>query len=81
MLTHSYTICNCADEDIFHKQCEALEKYVPGIQKDGKLLEDVDGSLIQIYNKDGNKIRVLSDTEVDAVFVKSEIELTQFFNK
>ena len=41
-----YTICNYSDIELFSKQCAALEKCIPGLQK-GMTLEDVDGSVSQ----------------------------------
>lgn len=74
-----YNICNRADEDIFRKQCLAIEKNIPNLKKNS-LLTDVDNSLIQEYRVDENKIQVVSDTSIDAVYVKSEIPLEPFFN-
>lgn len=61
------------------KQCCALEKNIPGIEK-GKLLEDVDGSQSQIYFKDKKKIIVNNSYYIGAVFIESDVELKQFFN-
>lgn len=73
-----YNICTQADEDVFTKQCSALEK-IPNIQK-GDLLSDVDGSQVQLYALDGKNISVHNSYYVNAVFIKSEIELEQYFN-
>ncbi|WMI81837.1 hypothetical protein [Anaerotignum sp. MB30-C6] len=75
---YHYTICNMPDEEIFFKQCSALEKNVPNLVKKD-LLEDVDGSLTQIYEKDGSKITVHNSEYIGALYVESEIELEQFF--
>lgn len=75
-----YIICNVADEDIFDKQCEALEKNIPRLDK-RDTLRDVDGSIIQLYDRDGKKIKVLCDYIFDEVCIESELELTQFFHK
>ncbi len=72
-----YTISNMPDEEIFNKQCLALEKNVPSLIKKN-LLEDVDGSLTQIYEKGGNKIIVHNSEYVGALYIDSEIELEQF---
>jgi hypothetical protein len=77
---YDYTICNLPDESLFYRQCEALEKNIPGLIKE-EFLEDVDSSLIQRYEKDGKKIKVYNDIDVGALYVKSEIELTQYFPK
>ena len=45
---YDYTICDSPSESYFQKQCSALEKKMEGLKKE-PLLEDVDGSLTQIY--------------------------------
>lgn len=74
-----YYICNAADNEIFQKQCAAIEKNIAPLSKE-KLLEDVDGTLIQIYDYTGDTIKVYSDHFINEVYIKSEIELTQFFD-
>ncbi|MBT9811183.1 hypothetical protein GPL26_16270 [Enterocloster citroniae] len=75
---YEYYICDTADDEIFRKQCVAIEKNIAPLKKE-KLLEDVDGSLIQIYGYMGSKIKVYCDHFIDEVCVKSEIELKHFF--
>lgn len=75
-----YDICTVADDDVFNKQCKALETHIPNIRKDD-LLEDVDGSSTQIYYVGDNKISVHNSKYIDAVYVDSEIELKQYFQK
>ena len=75
---YSYTICTEFDEDIFIQQCNALEKNVPYIVK-GQFLHDVDDTKIQFYNISGKEVKVVNDFDIDAVYVDSDIELTQFF--
>lgn len=74
-----YYICNAADDEIFQKQCAAIEKNIAPLSME-KLLEDVDGTLIQIYDYAGDIIKVYSDHFINEVYIKSEIELTQFFD-
>lgn len=74
-----HTICNQADENIFHKQCLALEKNIPDlIKKD--TLEDVDGSLTQLYSLYDKRVLVHSSKNIDAVYVESDVDLKPFFN-
>lgn len=74
-----YDIYGSFDENIFDKQCAALEKHIPDLQKN-VFLEDVDGSQIQIYNfLDGNEIKVINDNFF-GVYVKSDVELEKYFN-
>lgn len=74
-----YSICNQPDGTIFKKQCKALETHIPNIVK-GKMLNDVDGSQTQTYSVNGKEITVHNSYYIGAVYVRSEIELTQFFN-
>lgn len=80
MYQHEYIIKKGADEAIYYKQCVALEKYIPGLQKLEEL-HDVDDSRIQKYQYKGKKIRVLNDCYINAVYVESEIPLEPFFEK
>ena len=73
-----YSICTVPDNDIFARQCKAIEQNIPDLQK-MELIIDVDGSKIQSYIKDGKRIDVHNSNYVGAVFINSEIELTQYF--
>ena len=74
-----YEICNVFDEDLFKKQCEALEKYIPQIKKTD-YLEDVDGSQIQLFSVSSkSEIKVINDV-CFGISIESEIDLKPFFN-
>lgn len=75
---YHYSICNVADEVIFQKQCRALETHLPHLVKD-KLLEDVDGSLMQRYWLDGKMIRVYNSNDIRSVYIESEVKLEPYF--
>lgn len=77
---YHYTICNIPDEKLFYKQCAALEKNIPCLER-GLLLKDVDGSLTQLYKKEGKEISVHNSEYIGALYIDSEVELTQFFKK
>lgn len=74
----SYTVSKVASEEAFKKTCRLLEDRIAGIDKD-KMLEDVDGTAIQVYRKGTDSIKVYNDYEVDAVYIDSEIELSNIF--
>lgn len=79
IILYEYNICNQADEEIFLKQCNALENKIPNIKK-AELLIDVDETKIQKYLLDGKEIKVYNSNYINEVFVKSEVELEQYFN-
>ena len=70
----SYTISKNADKKAFDHACALIEARVDDIKKE-KILEDVDGSQIQIYNTPSGKIEVYNDYEVDAVYIDSDVNL------
>lgn len=76
---YTYPVCNMADEDIFIKQCAAIEKYLNPLEKD-ELLEDVDGSKIQPYKFCGKKVRVVNSLYTDEVYVESEMDIKPYFS-
>ena len=73
-----YNISKTASNSEFKNACAKIEQRFPDCKKDD-LLIDVDGSLIQVYRKDNNKITVFNDYEVDAVFIESEIDMNKVF--
>jgi len=75
-----YLICNNPNEEIFYKQCAALEKHIPGLKKE-ESLQDVDNSLIQVYWFKNKKIKVLNDFYLNMVHIESEIDIESFFVK
>lgn len=75
---YDYTICSEAYEAIFHVQCTALEKHIPGL-KEVHLWEDVDGSKIRVYQKNGAKLTAYNDYTVGAVYIRSEFDLKRYF--
>lgn len=77
---YEYTICSCADEEIFYRQCKALEKHIQGLIK-GRKLTDVDGSLIQVYYLNGKDIVVHNSRYIDSVYISSEVDLEPYFCK
>lgn len=75
---YSYTICNQMDEDLFKKQCEAIENHVTGLTKKN-FLEDVDGSAYQYYQHDNGEILVCNSSIVGALYVDSDFDLLPYF--
>lgn len=74
-MLYSYTTSLTASNAEFKKTCTAIENGVNGIQK-GKLLVDVDGSMVQAYSVGGKTIEVFDDYNIDAVYVDSEVDLS-----
>lgn len=73
-----YNVCNVYDEEIFNKQCLAIEKHISDLKKDN-LLNDVDGTQIQIYTFIDNKhIKVINDIDF-GISVVSDIDIKDYF--
>lgn len=64
--------------EMFKAACEKIESSISGLQK-RDLLVDVDGTTIQVYDKDGNEIIVFDDYTIGAVFTQSDIVLDEIF--
>lgn len=75
---YTYPICNVADEEIFAKQCAAIEKHLHPLEK-AELLEDVDGSKIQSYKFKEHLVKVVNSLYVGEVYVESEIDIKPYF--
>jgi len=76
---YTYTIKKTADEKSFFLACKAIEHSMKDLKKK-PLLEDVDGTQIQIYYVPEGKIKLINDYEVDAVYVDSEVSLDGFMH-
>ena len=76
----SYNVAKKASQKAFERVCSTIESHVTGIGfiKE-KLLEDVDGSQIQVYSTPTARIKVFNDYEVDAVYVDSDVALDGVF--
>ena len=77
MMKHEYLIYGVASKKIFDKQCQALEKHIPELQK-GKHLVDVDSSEWQHYTLGKEKIVVSTEKQVNGVFVQASFDLAKY---
>ena len=75
-----YTVCNQADAELFYKQCAAIEKNIPNLNKND-IIEDVDGTLAQRYDHEKGTILVKNDVQTDALYVTSHFDLLPYFEK
>ena len=75
---YSYTISNEPDNTMFLKICSLIENHVSEITKE-KILIDVDGSCFQRYQTPQGIIMVSNDFEVYALYVDSDIDLTNIW--
>ena len=73
-----FTVCAQPDNELFEKQCTALEKKFPDMQK-LPLLEDVDGSSYQTYRHEKGEIRVSNDRCLWCLYVEAEFDLMPYF--
>ncbi|WP_455577050.1 hypothetical protein [Anaerosinus sp.] len=75
-----YNICNQSDEELFKKQCAAIEKHIPHLRK-SKILIDVDGSLFQEYRHSKGIIEVSNSHYINALYVDADFDLLPYFKK
>ena len=62
---------------LFDLQCKQIEEKMQGIVKE-KLLEDVDGSLIQSYAAPKGIVDVYNDEQLNELYIQSEFELLAY---
>ena len=70
-----YTILPYADDKIFNKDLNLFESKFPDVQIE-ELRGDVDDTAIQIYVNNDKRIKFYNDYEVDAVYIESDIDLS-----
>lgn len=75
---YDYNIAKDNSSESFKKTCAMIEQAYPQLTKDD-LLVDVDGSTIQIYGTEPEEIIVYDDYDVGAVYVKSDVDLSDIF--
>ena len=76
---YEHLICDQSDNDVFRRQCQALEQNIPALVK-GELIEDLDIDR-QYYTLRGAKIVVENDTLVGGVFIRSDANLRPYFQQ
>ncbi len=75
-----YDVYGENDSLIFNKICNIIENEYPKTVRQ-KLLVDVDGSMIQTYTLNGYDIDVYDDYDIGAIYMKSEVDLRDLFEK
>ena len=78
--SYDYTVSKDNSPKVFEETCKKVENAFPSADKK-KLLVDVDGSTIQTYELGEKIIDVFDDYEVGAVYVKSDIDLSEILSE
>lgn len=76
---YSYNVCDQANEELFYRQCAALVKHIPGLKPE-RLLQDVDGTLIQCYQHPRGELRVVNDCDTWALYIDSDFDIDPYFD-
>ena len=71
-----YPIHNEMSKTEFSKTCRKIQKGLKGLEPE-EIIEDIGYSQIQIYHFEGQKIGVYNDDCIDAVYVCSDVELSE----
>ena len=71
-----YPIHNEMSKTEFSKTCRKIQKGLKGLEPE-EIIEDIGYSQIQIYHFEGQKIGVYNDECIDAVYVCSDVELSE----
>ena len=73
-MVYGYTVADKANKESFQNAADFVKNKF-GYTAEGKVIEDVDGSLQQQLIKEGEKVTVISDEQIDYVAIKSTIPL------
>ena len=76
---YEHMICDQPDEEIFRRQCVALERNIPGLVK-GEFIQTFDLDR-QEYTLNGANVVVENDLYLDGVFIRSDANLLPYFQK
>lgn len=71
-----YPIYNEMSKKEFSKTCRKIQNGLKGLERE-EIIEDIGYSQIQIYYLEGQKIGVYNDECIDAVYVCSDVELSE----
>ena len=71
-----YPIHNEMSKTEFSKTCRKIQKGLKGLEPE-EIIEDIGYSQIQIYHFEGQKIGLYNDECIDAVYVCSDVELSE----
>ena len=71
-----YPVHNEMSKTEFSKTCRKIQKGLKGLEPE-EIIEDIGYSQIQIYHFEGQKIGVYNDECIDAVYVCSDVELSE----
>ncbi len=70
-----YTISKEWNADLFFEVCSIIESHFKGIVKGEPFYDFLDGDIRQEYFINEKKILVNNDSQIDALYVDSEIDL------
>ncbi len=75
-----YNLFDKINEKVYNDAVTLIEKEFPYYYKERELI-DVDSTRIQVFSKDGKSvIKVFNDTNIGAVYINSEIDLSDYFS-
>ena len=75
-----YNLFDKTNEKVYNDAVMLIEKEFPYYYKERELI-DVDSTRIQVFSKDGKSvIKVFNDTNIGAVYINSEIDLSDYFS-
>ena len=75
-----YNLFDKINEKVYNDTVTLIEKEFPYYYKERELI-DVDSTRIQVFSKDGKSvIKVFNDTNIGAVYINSEIDLSDYFS-
>ena len=72
---YDYTVNPENSSETFRDLCDKIAQEYPTFRRE-ELLIDIDGSTIQVFSENGKEIVVYDDYDVGAVFVVSDVDMS-----
>ncbi len=72
---YDYTVNPENSSETFRELCDKIARQYPTFRRE-ELLIDIDGSTIQVFSENGKEIVVYDDYDVGAVFVVSDVDMS-----
>ena len=76
-----YPITEPVDDELFEKQCKAIEKRFPNLKKEKLIKDEVFGNAFQLYHHEKGDIAVVNDDSLLELYIDSDFDLIPYFEK
>lgn len=77
-MAFDYTICSDYNIKKYRETVEIIAKKFPEFHAKKEIVDPLDGDMIQIFERENDKIQVVNDYMTGAVYVESTVSIQPF---